>query len=48
MMKNLSVRYHLGILKWGVSLKELFKSEVYVEDYKECLEPKVQEGGLEP
>ena len=40
--------YHLGILKCGVSLEELFKSEVSLKDYKGCLELKVQEGGLEP
>ena len=47
-MKNLSVRYHLGILKCGVSLKELFKSEVSLEDCKMCLELKFQEVWLEP
>ena len=47
-MKNLSVRYHLGILKCGVSLEGLLKSEISLEDYKGCLKPKVQEGGLEP
>ena len=46
--KNLSVRYPLGILKCGVSLERLFKSGVSLEDCKGCLEPKVQEGGLEP
>nr|CAN65084.1 hypothetical protein VITISV_033497 [Vitis vinifera] len=46
--KNLSVRYHLGILKCGVSLERLFKSGVSFEDCKGCLERKVQEGGLEP
>ena len=40
------MRYHLGILKWEVSLKGLFKSEVSFEDCKKW--PKVQEGGLEP
>ena len=34
--------------KCRVSLEELFKSEISLEVYKECLEPKVQEGGLEP
>ena len=34
--------------KYEVSLERLFKSEVSLEDYKGCLEPKVQEGGLEP
>ena len=33
---------------WGVSLEGLFKSEISLEDCKGCLEPKVQEGGLEP
>ena len=47
-MKNLSVRYHLGILKFGVSLEGLFKSEISLEVCKGCLEPKVQEGGFEP
>ena len=47
-MKNLSVMYHLGILKCGVSLEGLFKSEVSLKVCKGCLEPKVQEGGLEP
>ena len=42
--KNLSVRYPLGILKCGVSLEGLFKSEVSLGDYKRCLELKVQEG----
>ena len=41
------MRYHLGILKCGVSLEVLFKSEVSLEACKGCLEPKVQEGGLE-
>ena len=45
--KNLSVRYPLGILKCGVSLERLFKSGVSLEDGKGCLEPKVQNGGLE-
>ena len=47
-MKNLSVRYHLGIRKCGVSLKGLFKSGVSLENCKGFLEPKVQEDGLEP
>ena len=47
-MKNLNVMYHLEILKCGVSLEGLFKSEVSLEVCKGCLEPKVQEGGLEP
>ena len=47
MMKNLSVRYHLRILKCDVSLKGLFKSGVSLENCKGCLEPKVQEGELE-
>ena len=47
-MKNLSVMYHLEILKCGVSLEGLFKSEVSLEVCKGCLEPKVQEGELEP
>ena len=34
------MRYHLGILKCGVSLERLFKSEVSLEDCKGCLEPK--------
>ena len=42
------MKYHLGILKCGVSLKRLFKSEVSFEKCKGYLEPKVQEGGLEP
>ena len=46
-MKNLSVRYHLRILKCGVSLEGLFKSEISLEDYKGCFEPKNQDGGLE-
>ena len=46
--KNLSVRYHLGILKYGVSLERLFKSDVSLKDGKGCLEPKVQDDGLEP
>ena len=45
---NISVRYHLGILKCGVSLKRLFENQVSLEDCKRCLEPKVQEDGLEP
>ena len=36
------------ILKYGVSLERLFKSGVSFEDCKGCLEPKVQEAGLEP
>ena len=36
------------IFKCGVSLEGLFKSEVSLEACKGCLEPKVQEGGLEP
>ena len=28
--KNLSVRYHLGIFKCGVSLERLFKSRVFL------------------
>ena len=47
-MKNLSVRYHLRILKCGVSLEGLFKSEISLENYKGCFEPKKQDGGLEP
>ena len=47
-MKNLSVRYHLKILKCGVSLEGLFKSKISLEDFKGYLEPKVQDGGLEP
>ena len=46
--KNQSVRYHLGILKCRVSLEGLFKSKVSLEVCKGCLEPKVQDGGLEP
>ena len=46
--KNLSVRYHLEILKCGVSLEGLFKSEVSLEVCKGYFEPKVQKGGLEP
>ena len=37
-----------GILKYGVSLEGEFKSEESLKDFKGCLEPKVQEGGLEP
>ena len=40
--------YHLGIFKCGVSLEGLFKSGVSFEKRKGFLEPKVQEGGLEP
>ena len=47
-MNNLSVRYHLRILKRGVSLEGLFKSGVSLEDCKGCLEPNVQDGGLKP
>ena len=47
-MKNISVMHYLQILKCRVSLERLFKSGVSFEDCKECLEPKVQEGGLEP
>ena len=47
-MKNLSVRYHLGILKCGVSLEGLSKRGVSLEKCKGCLEPKVQDGGLKP
>ena len=47
-MKNLSMRYHLGILKYRVSLEGLFKSGVFLENCKGCLKPKVQESGLEP
>ena len=36
------------ILKCGVSLEKLFKSEISFENCKGCLEPKVQEDGLEP
>ena len=36
------------ILKCRVSLERLFKSGVSLEDCKGCLEPKVQEDGLEP
>ena len=46
--KNLSVRYHLGILKCGLSLEGLFKSGVSLEKCKGCLEPKFQDGGFEP
>ena len=34
--------------KCEVSLEGLFKNEVSLEDYKGCLELKVQEGGLKP
>ena len=47
-MKNLSVRYYLGILKCGVSFEGLFKSVVFLKDCKMCLKPKVQEDGCEP
>ena len=47
-MKNLSVKYHLEILKCGVSLEGLLKSEVSLEDSKGCFESKVQDGELEP
>ena len=46
--KNLSMRYHLRILKCGVSLERLFKSKVALKDCKRCLKPEVQEGCLEP
>ena len=36
------------ILKCGVSLERLFKSEITLEKCKGYLEPKVQEGELEP
>ena len=36
------------ILKCRVSLERLFKSSVSLEDCKRCLDPKVQEGELEP
>ena len=36
------------ILKCGVSLERLFKSGISLEKCKGCLEPKVQEGELEP
>ena len=39
--KNLSVRYHLGIFKWGVSLEGLSKSGVPLEKCKGCLKSKV-------
>ena len=42
------MRDHLEILEFGVSLKGLFKSGISFEKCKGCLEPKVQEGGLEP
>ena len=41
------MRYHLEIVKCGVSLERLFKSGVFLEDCKECLELKVQEGRVE-
>ena len=40
--------YHLEILKCEISLKGLFKSDASLKDCKGCLEPKVQEGELEP
>ena len=33
-MKNLSVRYHLGIPKYAVSLEELFKSGYLLRSVK--------------
>ena len=36
------------ILKCGVSLERLFKSVISLEKCKGCLEPKVQDGELEP
>ena len=33
------------ILKCGISLERLFKSGISLEEYKGCLEPKVQVGG---
>ena len=45
--KKLSVRYHLGIFKRGVSVKGLFKSEISLRDCKGYLEPKVQDGEFE-
>ena len=47
-MKNLSVRYHLEVLKCEVSLEGLFKSETSLENCKECFEPKVHKGLLKP
>ena len=32
----------------GVSFEGLFKSEIFLENCKGCLEPKVQEGELKP
>ena len=37
-----------GSLKYGVSLEGLFKSGIALQKCKGCLEPKVQEGELEP
>ena len=37
----------MKFLKCKVSLERLFKSKISLENCKWCLEPKVQEGGLE-
>ena len=39
--------FEIKILKCGILLEGLFKSEISLEVCKGCLEPKVQDGGLE-